>query len=620
MPRLRWQQPFGQRGPGGKPLLKCWTSNCEYRAIIDKLGMGHNHTTPRTNGRDGYDEETAKRVQRAKNILSAAREANLSAEDYFIGRGIKVVPDNVYLLPASKAKRLGLIYANYPRVVVPVVNRDGDEVGCHTIVLTRDGTKKLRLKDKRKSVKFSYGVIAGNFIEVGKADPGQPLMIAEGYETTASVAQTTGRPGIATCGAEFLKRVNPPDCSEAIICGDNDANNVGRKAAEALAQRLTIPTRIAIPNGPHGTDWNDLLVSGVKRLKHMILSADIFVRNERPLITRAVADFETRPLEWFWRPFIPLAMATTMFGDGGVGKSTVCIDLISRLTRAKRMPLCQKGAVSGSALILTKEDDVERLVRPRLEAAKAELDRVHMVGYEVPDDPKDFEPIDALDSNIDELERLIVKLGDVRLIVIDPANDFCGKFDPHDDKQVRQFLMPLTRLARRHNLALIIVSHINKSQLQAAHHRGLGSVAWRNVPRSAVLVADDPDVGGRKLMVQTKTNLTEFGRTALGVTMRSVKVGKAGYGAVSWEEDFSDADPEELLAKRKPKTKLERAKDLLQDWLKDGSMLREEIKFMAEGENISWETIKRAKKQLRIRWFKRKGETKYRWKLPQRRT
>jgi RecA-family ATPase len=342
--------------------------------------------------------------------------------------------------------------------------------------------------------------------------------------------------------------------------------------------------------------------------------------DERPLTLRAVSEFEALPLEWFWKPFIPLAMVTTMFGDGGVGKSTICIDLISRLTRGKLMPLCKEGAISGSAIILTKEDDVNRLVRPRLDAAKAKIEHVHMPGYEVPDNPKEFELIDALDSKLDELERLIIEKGDVRLIVIDPANDFVGKFDPHDDKQVRQFLIPLSRLAARHNLALVVVSHINKSQLQAAHHRGLGSVAWRNVPRSAVLVADDPDVGGRKLMVQTKTNLTEFGRTALGLTMRTVKVGKAGYGAVNWEDEFSDADPEELLAKRKPKTKLERAKDLLQDWLKDGSMLREEIKFMAKGENISWETIKRAKKQLHVISFKRKGETKYRWRLPRRRT
>jgi hypothetical protein len=73
------------------------------------------------------------------------------------------------------------------------------------------------------------------------------------------------------------------------------------------------------------------------------------------------------------------------------------------------------------------------------------------------------------------------------------------------------------------------------------------------------------------------------------------------------------------MAKRKPKTKLEQAKEFLQDLLKDGSMPREEIKYLAEGENIAWRTMIRAKKELRIASFRRTGETGFRWRLPRRR-
>ncbi|MGI8851890.1 MAG: AAA family ATPase [Methyloceanibacter sp.] len=338
--------------------------------------------------------------------------------------------------------------------------------------------------------------------------------------------------------------------------------------------------------------------------------------NERPLTTRAVADFETMPLDWFWEPFIPLAMTTAMFGDGGIGKSTIVLDIIARLTANKRMPLCKGEALSGSALILTKEDDMNRVVRPRLEAAGADLTKVHVPGYDVPDDPKEFDTHVDLNKCIAELEKQIIKHGDVRIIVLDPASDFCGKVDPNEEKPVRDFLTPLTSLARRYDIALVIIIHVNKDQMQAAHHRGLGSVAWRNVPRSAVLVADDPDTGGRKLMVQTKTNLTEFGLCALGFTMRTVKVGESGYGVVEWEDQLCDADPEKLMAKRQPKSKLEQAKEFLQDLLKDGSMPRDDIKYAAEGEGISWASIRRAKDALRIQSFKRKGESEYRWRLP----
>ena len=56
---------------------------------------------------------------------------------------------------------------------------------------------------------------------------------------------------------------------------------------------------------------------------------------ERPLTTRAVGDFPKKRLDWFWSPFIPLGMVTAMVGFGGVGKSTIILDVIARLSKAR---------------------------------------------------------------------------------------------------------------------------------------------------------------------------------------------------------------------------------------------------------------------------------------------
>ena len=519
---------------------------------------------------------------------SGGRERASLLREYLHGRCIKKVPSTALAaIPiAYQGSRFG---APDPGLVLPVRDRDGKLQGIQVTWLSPD----MKLKRKAEPQRQSYGLIKGNFValtDIDFANPPPTLLIGEGTETVLAAMQVTKLPGIATAGAGMMKDLDPPRCAEYIICAD--AGTAGITAASALAQRLTVRTRIAVPNGPDGYDWNDALRDGAsaKALKDMILSADVFQRNERPLTIRAVADFETMPLDWFWEPFIPLAMVTVVFGDGGVGKSTTMLELIHRVTRGERMPLSEGDALSGSALILTKEDDINRVVRPRLEAAGADLTKVHIVGYDVPDDPKEFDTLVHLDSNIAELEQIIVRLGDVRIVVLDPASDFCGKIDPNDEKQVRDFLTPLTSLARRYNIAVVIIVHVNKDTMQAAHHRGLGSVAWRNVPRAALLVADDPDVGGRKVLVQTKANLTEFGESALGFTMQTVEVGGSRYSVIEWEDELCDVDLEKLMSKRKPKTKLEQAKELLQELLQDGSKPREEIKYMAEGEGISWRT------------------------------
>ena len=136
---------------------------------------------------------------------------------------------------------------------------------------------------------------------------------------------------------------------------------------------------------------------------------------KRQLTTRPLASFEEREFEWLWDLFIPLGMVTIMFGDGGVGKSTVSYDVAARITTKELLPFNDER-VSGSVLILTKEDTIESIIKPRLRVAGADLDRVHMIGYEVPDNPDDFDPIDRLDAHLAELEGEIVRLGDVKVI------------------------------------------------------------------------------------------------------------------------------------------------------------------------------------------------------------
>jgi hypothetical protein len=63
---------------GGKILLKCWGGCDNNTRIIPWLReRGAWGSPPHTNGQDDKEQETVRRVRKAKAILKAARKANL---------------------------------------------------------------------------------------------------------------------------------------------------------------------------------------------------------------------------------------------------------------------------------------------------------------------------------------------------------------------------------------------------------------------------------------------------------------------------------------------------------------------------------------------------------------
>src|SRR3954467_2613191 len=78
---------------------------------------------------------------------------------------------------------------------------------------------------------------------------------------------------------------------------------------------------------------------------------------------------------WLWEPYLARGKLALLDGDPGVGKSLLTIDLAARLSRGLQLP---NGAPSGRphvTLLLSGEDGPDT-IRPRAEAAGADLDRL----------------------------------------------------------------------------------------------------------------------------------------------------------------------------------------------------------------------------------------------------
>ena len=160
------------------------------------------------------------------------------------------------------------------KLVIPLRNVEGEVRGLQ--IVDEDGTKRfLRGSDKK-----------GHFHPIGERQLGEPILIAEGYATAASIHEATGRPVIAAFDAGNLKpvaealRAKDPD-APILICADNDHHlgdsnkNVGvhkaKEAAQAVAGRAVVPTLTAEERSQGMSDWNDVArASGLTYVKHKI--------------------------------------------------------------------------------------------------------------------------------------------------------------------------------------------------------------------------------------------------------------------------------------------------------------------------------------------------------------
>lgn len=216
------------------------------------------------------------------------------------------------------------------------------------------------------------------------------------------------------------------------------------------------------------------------------------------------ADVELERVEWIWHGYLPAGALVLQDGDPSLGKSTIWIDLAARISQGQEMPLGAPNGLGAAAAVtlMMNEDGMGNTVRPRLEAAGADLARVHILdgSFTVPDD-------------VEALERHIVDSG-TRLVVLDPLSAHLGgaSVDLSRDKHVRQALGPLIQVAQRHGVVIGANRHLVKSKDgSAAMQRGLGGIGIIAVSRVAWAVAPDKDdaTGRRRIVAPIKHNLTK---------------------------------------------------------------------------------------------------------------
>jgi putative DNA primase/helicase len=314
-------------------------------------------------------------------------------------------------------------------------------------------------------------------------------------------------------------------------------------------------------------------------------------------------------VRWLWRPRLPLRSLSVIAGEKGLGKSI--------LTNARLVAEATRGDLEGElrgrpidVLVCTAEDDWRSVVKPRLMAHGADLDRVHRVAIQEGDAeeiltlPDDVALVEA------QVERLRADGHPVGMLVIDPIGAFLsGATDTHRDASVRRALAPLAAFANRCDLVVLVVAHLNKTESTRLINRVSGAGAFVNAARSVLILARSPDDaegerGGERVLVQVGSNWGRYAPSlAMTVGGREVKLEdgslvEVGYLEITGECDIGIED----LQSRPDERGGTDAEEAIAAALIDGPRPSRQVKTQVAGElGCSPKTVERAAMRMEER-------------------
>ena len=318
---------------------------------------------------------------------------------------------------------------------------------------------------------------------------------------------------------------------------------------------------------------------------------------------QTIASVQPREAEYLAEPYLPRGMITILAGHAGQGKTTLALWLASHVSNGDLMP----GGKPGNVYYFTTENDESIVLRPRLEAMDARLDRVMVMR-------SDARQLTLTDPRLFEMHKIFD--GKPDLIVFDPVQSYVGKkLDMNRTDDVRFMMDNLNKLLHATNAAVVLICHTKKAPM-GFNGRPCelinGSSDFVNAARSVCFLGRDPARPDVCVVAQEKNSLGLPG-ASLAFT-----IGEAG--AVHWSDEECELTAAQILTysdekRRHAARPSERAQAALRDLLaKNEKMRSTDILEACAKQGISRSAVYRARDELPIQ-KQRTGMGSF-WSMP----
>ena len=215
-----------------------------------------------------------------------------------------------------------------------------------------------------------------------------------------------------------------------------------------------------------------------------------------------MSEVQSQEIEWLWYPFIPYGKLTIVQGDPGDGKTTLILNIAAKLSKGEGMDNDMKLMESMNIIYQTAEDGLADTVKPRLEKAGADCERILIID----------ESDKSLSMADDRLEEAIIQTG-ARMLILDPIQAYLGGgIDMNRANEARDMTKRLGALAEKYKCAIILIGHMNKASGNKAAYRGMGSIDFFAVARSVLLVGrvEGKCIEARELIIALPESFVDY--------------------------------------------------------------------------------------------------------------
>ncbi len=304
------------------------------------------------------------------------------------------------------------------------------------------------------------------------------------------------------------------------------------------------------------------------------------IKEELDLIQ--MSGVETKEVDWLWYPYIPYGKVTVVQGDPGEGKTTFVLSLLALLTKGEPLLEEEQGAEPVNVIYQTAEDGLGDTIKPRLEQAGADLDKVFVIN----------ESEESL-SMTDERIMQAVEKTSAKVVVLDPIQAYLGAgVDMHRANEIRPIFSRLSFLAEKTGCAIILIGHLNKSGGSKSAYRGIGSIDIGAAVRSVLVIGRDKEEKTLRIVAHSKSNLAPEGQ--------SIAFELNPETGFQWR-GYCETTVDDLLSgKGSTINKTTQAENLLKEILAETDLTFEEVKKYADEIGVSHRTLMTAKKNIGV--------------------
>ena len=396
-----------------------------------------------------------------------------------------------------------------------------------------------------------------------------------------------------------------------VVLPDND--EAGRKwcnKVELSLRNIAASVKVVeFPDLPERGDVSDWLNNGgtKERLLELVRQAG---KSSVKLNLKPMSEVKSEKVEWFWDNKIPDNAFTIISGDPGATKSYLTVFMAACITTGTPWPDCSEIPVKkGSVVFFSEEDHPANIIRPRLDAHKADVNKVYIFeGVQV---NKTKENVFDLTQHLSGLEDILEGISDCRMVVLDPVTAYLGDTNANSNAEVRAALTPLAALAARHKVTIIGINHHNKRQDLSYMYRGLGSTAFVAQARSVwavILDKDDPNRETR-IFCPVKAN---YCINPTGLKYRIID-GVVTFEPEPWLGHIDD------MAKSKPhkQFRVDKAAEWLEERLGTSDVTSAVIFEEGEAAGFNKDLLYRAKEKLKIKPKKQGFGGQWFWRMPE---